>query len=135
MNRTDLSLWWAFPRATGWHFEQDIDSYWWVYSLMKRDTPTYTQDITVQSPFLRPSLLIRHEDMAKALGHPSVWIQSMTVSRDGNWLAIAVQPEKSFPGEGDWWLLQYRIKHPHPRVRLPYWPQAIAKQADTDRLP
>lgn len=117
--RTDFSLSWTFPRATGWHGEQDIDSYWWVYSVMKRDTPTYIQDITIQSRFLSPSLLIRHEDVVRTLGSPSVWIQSMTVSRDGNWLAIAVQPERADSDEEDWWLLQYRIKHRHPRVRLP----------------
>ena len=56
--------------------------------------------------------LVNCSAVAKIVGVPTVMLSSMTISPDGERLALTVTPD----GEGawrQWWLVEYRIIHPH----------------------
>jgi len=58
-----------------------------------------------------PQTLISGADIAQEMGWKSAFIYSMTVSTDGDWLALTITPDDA-RNYTEWWVLQYRIIHP-----------------------
>ena len=99
-----------------------VDSHKRIYTLMseppdpKADTTVGFETVYhlphyVSGVNIKPFPLVNSAEVAKQLNIPSAWIYSMTVSPDGNYLALAVTRSDKEAWR-QWWLVQYRIVHP-----------------------
>jgi hypothetical protein len=73
-----------------------------------RETVNYYPRV---SETIKPEPLVTSADVAKVLGLPDAWIYSMTVSPDGDYLALTVTPATKGSWR-QWWLVQYRVIRP-----------------------
>jgi hypothetical protein len=103
----------SFPRSNAFHPYECFDSRGNIYSLIEEHASSSAKEeqrIVLLSQYGKPVEVLLGRDVAQVLGHDSVSIYSMTVSRDGNWLAIVVLPGWSYEKDAKRWLLQYRIE-------------------------
>ena len=102
-----------------------IDSRENIYTLMNRELPgddtavaLSEQSVVRTHVFLpageSPQTLLTGMDIAKEMGWKSAFLYAMTVSTDGDWLALTITPDDA-RNYTEWWVLQYHIIHPVPK--------------------
>ena len=118
LSRSNLFREHTLPGSDSFHRYECLDSRGNVYSLKQKKVPggekreRSVQTVVKFRPHADPLELVCGESVAKFLKKDEVWVYSMTVSRDGNWLGIVISPPGHFEAEEPWLLLQYRIEWP-----------------------